>query len=451
MKKHKVQVTVYFMVVIATIIVITMIVINIGKIARDKTHADNAADAGALAGGSVGAYAFNYVAEANKDEDKRFEGNYNDFIDAMDQYVDTIEQRKNDIVTTIENQLIPPPCCNFSVCGVPPQALLLAMMDIGPTKQFPMGTYRRDMYELIKVEGDDSTTGQQEQAGQELGVIPNYWKLQADFLYAVKERVQDDGSTGGGEDLYSDALTACYKYNLYNCGFPVKMGEDAKEFYEWVDSLEPTNCTPETYNWTDGAGRTHTVTATCCIEDWLTWEVNHTQMNRQEEKDKLQEADDKAQEAYDKVMQGASDDAWSCACLPFEPCTTIPGCDSCEADSNANDAFNEAIQKMEESFQKVQEARQGLERGGSQTITTKDGMDEYIITDLEDITSNPGRVVQSNNFQFHMGGVVKGGRGDMDTPTFYPPTQSSAMASFQGDGSIPDKNPAHDVSLISAN
>jgi hypothetical protein len=77
---RKAQLTLFFMIVISIILAITMVAINIGKIARDKTHVDNSADSGALAAASVMAYAFNYVAEANKDnKDFRLEKNYKDF------------------------------------------------------------------------------------------------------------------------------------------------------------------------------------------------------------------------------------------------------------------------------------------------------------------------------------------------------------------------------------
>jgi hypothetical protein len=449
---HKAQLTLFFMIVISIILAITMVAINIGKIARDKTHVDNSADAGALAGASVAAYAFNYVAEANKSDQQRLEGNYNDFTKAMDQYVEKIRQKQVDINRNIEKNLIPPECCSPSICGVPPQAIALAMMDIGMSKQAPSGSWRYKVYQLIKKEGSDQATGKasDDQKGTELGVIPNYWKLQEDFFIAMRERVNDDNKTN---DLYQNALSACYRYNLYNSGFPVKMGEDSKQFYDWVNSLTPENVSngsAETYTWTDGAGRSHMVTATCSIEDFKTWSVNYTKKNRQQIEMDLKQADKKAQKAFNKVMSGAKNDAVACACLPFKPCTSISGCSCYPPEAQADEDFKEAVKKMQEAMDKVDDAREGLNKGGAQQVTRKNGTSRDIIVDLQDITSNAGRSVSSTNFQFHMGGVVKGRRADVDVPTMYPPVQSSATASFRGSGSIPGKEPAHDASLISA-
>ncbi|MEI8349614.1 MAG: pilus assembly protein TadG-related protein [Candidatus Omnitrophota bacterium] len=65
---HNGQVAVYFIGAMATLVVVAFIIINIGKTAKDKTHADNAADAAALAGCSVMATSFNYSSHDNSNE-----------------------------------------------------------------------------------------------------------------------------------------------------------------------------------------------------------------------------------------------------------------------------------------------------------------------------------------------------------------------------------------------
>ena len=77
-------------------IILAFVVINIGKTAKDKTYADNAADAGALSAASVMAYAFNYVAEANKKEQVKLEQNWEDFKKALANYVDNAESLKQE-------------------------------------------------------------------------------------------------------------------------------------------------------------------------------------------------------------------------------------------------------------------------------------------------------------------------------------------------------------------
>jgi hypothetical protein len=62
------QVTVYIFTVMATLALTAFIIIEVGKTAKDKTHSDNAADAGALAGCSVMATGFNYFSDDNGNE-----------------------------------------------------------------------------------------------------------------------------------------------------------------------------------------------------------------------------------------------------------------------------------------------------------------------------------------------------------------------------------------------
>ncbi len=59
LETQRAQVTLFFLSLIATLIVLAFIVIMVGKTVKDKTFADNAADSGALAACSIMAQAFN--------------------------------------------------------------------------------------------------------------------------------------------------------------------------------------------------------------------------------------------------------------------------------------------------------------------------------------------------------------------------------------------------------
>jgi hypothetical protein len=65
LKFRKAQVTVYIFSVMASLIVAAFMMINIGKTAKDKTFADNAADSAALATASAMAQGFNSVSQNN--------------------------------------------------------------------------------------------------------------------------------------------------------------------------------------------------------------------------------------------------------------------------------------------------------------------------------------------------------------------------------------------------
>ena len=59
------QVTLYLIGIMATLVSLTFVVINLGKIVKDKTYADNAADSGALTAATIIATAFNLAANYN--------------------------------------------------------------------------------------------------------------------------------------------------------------------------------------------------------------------------------------------------------------------------------------------------------------------------------------------------------------------------------------------------
>ena len=62
---NKGQLTPYFIIVLVILIMMAMVTVNLGKVSLTKTDTANAADAGALAAGSVMANVFNQIAQAN--------------------------------------------------------------------------------------------------------------------------------------------------------------------------------------------------------------------------------------------------------------------------------------------------------------------------------------------------------------------------------------------------
>ena len=94
-------------------------------------------------------------------------------------------------------------------------------------------------------------------------------------------------------------------------------------------------------------------------------------------------------------------------------------------------------------------AKNGLDGEDEDDFDDKAASEPKIIKHIMDINHN--RKVQSFNYQFHMGGPVKGMRGDVDFPTFYPPVQSQATADFDGCGDIENGEAAFDARLESTN
>jgi hypothetical protein len=120
-----------------------------------------------------------------------------------------------------------------------------------------------------------------------------------------------------------------------------------------------------------------------------------------------------------------------------------------EKDASGDSVMNAAQTYMTNADTQASQAKQGLDGQKQETTSNKDGSESYIIKKIVDIEHD--RQVQSSNFQFHMGGPIKGMRGDVDIPTVYPPVASTATASFKGNGDIENGQASHDAKLISAN
>ncbi|MDD4182869.1 MAG: hypothetical protein PHT53_03505 [Candidatus Omnitrophica bacterium] len=109
-----------------------------------------------------------------------------------------------------------------------------------------------------------------------------------------------------------------------------------------------------------------------------------------------------------------------------------------QASKDGRDQWRSAIEGLKNN--------KTIERGSSSDLEPESP--KYI----KDI--HHSRTVSAMSFQFHMGSPIKSVYGDMDTMTFYPPVQSSAVSTFNYDGSgkIDGKSASssHSSGLISA-
>lgn len=457
----KSQLSPFYLTIIATILILAMVLINIGKIVKDKTYTANSADSGAISSASVMAYAFNYVAEANKsDKDKRLEKNYNNFKQAMDHYFQKADQYKQE--SDQRSQKTRSHTC--SECGG-----YKAVIDDADKTKKKIGKkgsgggkgagYIGQIYDMIKQnEQADQANADDKQKGSDVGAIPNYSHLQWAYYKAIRERVHDDSKNG--KDLYQTALSAGCKYNMFNSGFPTKMGEDSKMFFEFVDQ----ECSPEnisngsavTFTWSDKAGRSHTVSSMISIDAVHTYDLTTTAMDRPQVKQLLDLSMQLGEWARDIAIEAMAKTAYQSAidtCTSTSCCYCWVGfciwccgpivCEPLDATGDAAMQFADMLMNMAKQMHDM--AKQGLNNDGSFTSGNKDDVKDKIIKYITDIQHS--RSVSSQQFQKHQGGVIKSPRETPDTPTFYPPVQSCATASFRGQGSIHPAKPSHDSSL----
>jgi hypothetical protein len=446
--KRKSQLSPFYLTIIATVLILTMVTVNIGKIAKDKTYTANSADGGAISAASVMAFAFNYVANANKSSgDDKLHANWDRFKNELDKYVNNT-QNLYDQYVVLSNATQAMTCCE-TICGAEAEAQK-AIEKIGKKAGSGKGTgFIGQVNELIKGAWPAADSNEKKQLENDIGLIPNYAQLQESFYIAIRERVHDDSKNGN--DLYQIALSAGCKYNMFNSGFPTKMGEDSKMFFEFVDQ----ECSPDTiengqavtFTWTDKAGRSHTVSAITSIDAVHDYELYEAEATRSNVKQML---DESMQEATDAIADIETAKEWynaACdctACLPCDIwCICIPDCFGLDEEGDAS--MRDADTHMSNAMNLVRMTQQGIEQQRTNSSGKKTDTNGDIIWYIKDITHN--RQVTSENFQKHQGGVIKSPRETPDTPTFYPPVQSSATASFAGNGNIENGEASHDSSL----
>ena len=236
------------------------------------------------------------------------------------------------------------------------------------------------------------------------------------------------------------------QFNFANSGTSPRLGKLAqKEYSTFLEGLSPGNVRsgePKTFSWIDGAGRDHMVTGLITIAPVHQYELIETQLNLADVNGLIDQAIESAGTAIKSTQAAGKAYAAGCVlCFLWPP--------SCGAADGAGDkAMGTAYIEMAAAYKFATAAEQGLKENLAKPkpSTSKGDTGADIICYIKEITHN--RTVSSYQFQFHMGGPVKGMRGDVDEPTFYPPVQSSATASFQGKGDIHPQKPEHDVSLI---
>jgi len=470
-----------------TLIFLAFMVINVGKTAKDKTYADNAADGGALAGASVMAYAFNYVANANagQQEEDTFKKSWEEI---EREYTDRFRNAQSTVYpayTRTSASAVAKFCWACFFCeqitmeGASNPDVPMTAQDFARAASFNARSFADEMDYLIE-DGMLSQSDENYEETKPEGVVRGGAKEQQATLEGVRKRVHDDQDQQN--DLYQNALYAGYIFGFNNSGISHRLGRiNAKRYEAFLKSITPqtvSNCEEKTFSWVDGAFRFHSVTQIICINNARSYKLEITQDDRQ----KIQDTLDEARKQADKARQAAgnepmdqqyppgepsarsaeshySDAADDCGCASYWPfcqpfcclpltCTSTPILCPMHETLGDTTLTGTADPAMTQANTKATEGKAGLDGRDEDDYDRKDASEPDIIKWIKDI--NHDRKVHSYNFQFHMGGPVKGMRGDVDFPTFYPPVQSSATADFSGSGDIENGQAAFDARLESA-
>lgn len=452
MKTHYSQISIFFIIIIATLIAVTFITVNIGKIALDKTYSGNSTDAGALSAASAMAYGFNYVANANAgDGDKTFKKNWDKIKETYTNHFNWARgiKTKYDNYSTIAQEQSCVDVCGEGCPSVSGTAAQQAKKAANAATK-----YAEQMDELIKNGFKDVDENYTESKGD--GVLPSAAQLQQAFLEAVRKRMHDDQDQQN--DIYQNALYLGYIYGFNNSGASHRMGKINQKLYSaFLEDIKPEtvqNGEMLTFSWIDGAGRAHSVSVTICIEAARTYKLKTTEKNR---KDIQQLLTDARQAARDAAVDATSAEgnyssaSGSCGCSPCAPpcgLGTAPLDCKTAHDTPGDSDMKKADIHMKDAADKAKQAEDGLNNDGEKTADNKDDSEDVIIKYITDIEHD--RLVESLSSQSHMGSPIKGMRGDIDIMTAYPPVLSDSTASFAGNGDIENGKASHDASLVSA-
>lgn len=431
---RKSQVTVYIFTVMAALVLTAFVVVETGKTAKDKTFTDNSVDAGALATASVMATGFNYITEKNdanesdhnkKESDKELtddgsgDGN-SEIPDQMKKAMDKVQQ-------DIQNKV-------YEADGA-----MYCHEAISPSQE-AIKKARTQIENCDELLADLKAYNEKQR--EDL-------KNQADNLY---------GESGNQKNYYDTGISQGYKIAFQNAGISHRLGRLGQQMYSaFLQSLEPGSVQsgePKTFFWVDGSGRPHMVTVIICTEDVNNWTVVTAQDDTSVTEQKVNEAKQKYQEAIDENFLNAINNFYTpcpLPCCPLHP--TCRGEGLCGYKGSGDGQMQAGLNKCIEGKQKLDDAINGLKMNDNNKQRSQSSdLDNESPKYIKDI--HHSRTVQAMSFQFHMGSPVKSVYGDMDTMTFYPPVQSSAIATFNYDGSgkIDGQSPScsHSSGLISA-
>jgi len=392
---HKAQISIFFIAIIATLIAITFVTIMIGKTAKDKTYASNAADAGALAGCSIMATGFNYVA------DKNGRDNTGDLQDATATQEREQAKGRKDITLTQRYGSLK----QASVALASPPSIT------GPN---------------IKASDDQrySQKGMWKNVKEFLKDVRNFIRQQRKRLNEIGNN--SFGSDGKQNNYYDNALSMAYKINFQNSGIHHRLGRLNQKLYsKFIEGIQPGTVQsgqPLTFTWVDGAARVHIVVAIIETEKPNKWNVKTARDNSSQTYQKL--AQSLASIGTGLVLNASSGGVFKVS----DPLVSIIG-----------DGIGNGLAKLSSWFsgkgdKKAQEAEEGL-RNDSQAESRNPRLDLADETPKQIDEIYHSRTVFSFNFQFHMGSPVKGIAGDIDV-----------RGGAKGAGS----DPRHECGLIAA-
>ncbi|MCF7892895.1 MAG: hypothetical protein K9L77_01870 [Candidatus Omnitrophica bacterium] len=252
---HKGQLTPFFIAVLTILIIGIMVTVNIGKVAKIKTHTSNSADAGALAAASamastfnaLGAYAsYMYIL-------------YLDLKDIIERLIDEAEDATARMIAWL--------------------ASAAAIASLGASLACPLLMAGQGMYIASMAMGIAFLLMAEYELAVQFGIMENV----KGYIEALHEQQQmlyynDDDESNSIREMVDDGVDSARESALAlgfaNSGVFSMLAKEQQEDYE--DFIEDLSGSSATYSWQDGQNRQHDVTMEISLDDVVKYQLYET-------------------------------------------------------------------------------------------------------------------------------------------------------------------------------
>ncbi|MCF7916259.1 MAG: hypothetical protein K9L61_00585 [Candidatus Omnitrophica bacterium] len=252
---HKGQLAPFFIAFLVVLVIVTLVIVNVGKVSLVKTHSSNSADAGALAGGSSMALVFNGLCIANAQMIVQFQYF---FLLASLLFVIALIYLTMALIHTIAAKaagitslIVITPCVGCAAIG----SGLLAMEEAAAAIE-SIGSFSQIITSIMVA-------------------TAAYW-FGAWYAYKQIRDNVDDGVISSREAALALAF-ANSGIQLPQPGEEVgeNWNKNTDDFDSFMDGLSGSSAT---FSWTDGQARDHSVSANVSIDEVVDYHLKVTFM-----------------------------------------------------------------------------------------------------------------------------------------------------------------------------
>jgi hypothetical protein len=252
---HKGQLTPFFIAILTILIIGIMVTVNIGKVAKIKTHTSNSADAGALAAASAMASTFNAL------------GAYASYMYIL--YLDL-----KDIIERLLDE-----ARDATTRMIAWLAAAAAIASLGASLACPLLAAGKGVYMASMATGIAFLLMAEYELTVQFGIMENV----KGYIEALHEQQQmlyynDDEESNSIREMVDDGVESARESALAlgfaNSGVSAMLTESQQDGYQsFIEGLSGSSAT---YSWKDGQDRQHDVTMSISLDDVVNYQLYKT-------------------------------------------------------------------------------------------------------------------------------------------------------------------------------